>query len=126
MWAHYAEAHKGFAIGFDGTPEMLLSELQHRQLRRMTYANERPSAPTAMDLADEQVLWTKDQRWMYEDEWRIVDSSFSADGNSIDRSNNRWPFAIRPQSVHVVIYSARNGGTGSAMKQNPILALRAE
>jgi len=109
MWAHYADAHAGLAIGFDADA-ILANSSPHRRLERVRYVPERPTAATAMDLTDEEVLWTKSAEWRHEQEWRITDSHFSADGDAVDPpACHRWPFAIRPEAVQEVVLGCRSG-----------------
>ncbi len=71
MWSHYAEAHKGFCLGFrTGSPFF------GRALPVENYASDRPclnlvEPPPLKETT--QPLLTKAKDWEYEDEWRIVD-----------------------------------------------------
>lgn len=108
MWAHYAQAHTGLAIGFERTTDILNDSSPHRLLKRVTYARQRPSKPTADDFTDDEVRATKSVEWQHEREWRILDSAFSGDSEPIDPpGNDRVLFAVRPDKVRVVVLGCR-------------------
>jgi hypothetical protein len=77
MWAHYADLHRGFLLGFDDTNSYF-----HRQrteqdicyhLRQVLYAD-LPSGPRSFDEQSfgPEVFLTKDKSWSYEREWRML------------------------------------------------------
>jgi hypothetical protein len=107
MWAHYAGAHTGIAIGFDAVTDLLRNASQHRLLRPVVYVPERPSALTLEELSDEAVVFTKSDQWGYEDEWRLVDSLQSADGEGEGPGKHWWPFRLDPARVREVILGCR-------------------
>lgn len=107
MWAHYARNHTGFLIGFDSEQTILANESPHRLLTPVTYRVGRPSKPTFEELTNEELLHTKGKEWEYEKEWRIIDSSFSADGDPSREAPLCWPFHFRPQAVAEVIVGCR-------------------
>jgi hypothetical protein len=106
MWAHYTAAHTGLLIGFDPRLGILAGESPHRLFTRVEYAAQRPSKLTYDQLSDAEVLCTKSQEWAYEQEWRVVDSLYSADGE-VDASGHCWPFNIRPEAVTDVTLGCR-------------------
>jgi hypothetical protein len=59
MWAHYAAAHTGIAIGFSGGSDILAEGSPHRALGPVMYTMNRPTAATHDDLTDTEVLFTK-------------------------------------------------------------------
>ncbi len=72
MWAHYADNHKGLALGFDVPDEA--------RFEKVTYRSDRPSLAELgiskfVELRGEepmqQILSMKFEAWCYEDEWRI-------------------------------------------------------
>lgn len=85
MWAHYADAHRGFCLQFwnpgeppfaarklkpDGSPEEI------PRLWQVEYFNEYPSVDPVDDEAEtlaKKTVCTKAKQWEYEKEWRMVD-----------------------------------------------------
>ena len=109
MWSHYAASHKGFLIGFDSRQDILAIDSQHRHKGKVLYTDERPSKPTFEELSNDELLLTKSKEWEYEQEWRIIDSLFSADGEAARDEPNCWPFLFRPEAVCEVIIGCRFG-----------------
>jgi len=107
MWSHYARHHSGFLIGFDSGQEILANGSPHRLLTPVTYAAQRPTRPTFEELTNEELLHTKSKQWEYEREWRIIDSSLSADGTPPQSAPLCWPFHFRPEAVTEVILGCR-------------------
>lgn len=78
MWAHYADSHKGFAIGFDsehsffkpakGDPKLCgeLMNVQYTDVRPVVYVE-----PSKLDIPKE-LFFTKTVKWAYEREWRMI------------------------------------------------------
>jgi hypothetical protein len=78
MWAHYAQSHEGFVIGFR-TKSPFLSRRDARpgamhDLRRVQYSKRRPILRyfTRLDIA--RLYFTKSKEWSYEREWRLYTS----------------------------------------------------
>lgn len=77
MWAHYADQHKGFVIGFDDSHEYFhrrrsdKDELYH--LRQVVYVDAPTDPVSFSDLGSgTQIFLTKDKSWSYEREWRML------------------------------------------------------
>ncbi|MBP7050649.1 MAG: DUF2971 domain-containing protein [Phycisphaerae bacterium] len=70
MWAHYAEAHTGFCLGFEtGNPFF-------GRAQPVSYRRDRPCRNLIEPLDPEKGaddLFVKSEDWAYEDEWRIDD-----------------------------------------------------
>lgn len=71
MWAHYAECHKGIAIGFDTT--------YFDRLHKVNYETERVRIPLSTTVTQEEqeasilkLMETKSDHWSYENEWRRI------------------------------------------------------
>jgi len=65
LWAHYAEKHRGMALGFDVPDSDLYSPVKYRRTRLPT--------PSGRELVHEDVdrlLLTKFNAWRYESEYR--------------------------------------------------------
>ena len=76
MWAHYAQQHEGFVIGFDTSHEFFKSRYEETfgldELRPVQYQQARPIPVDTFALAmDEDAPFVKSPEWAYEKEWRI-------------------------------------------------------
>ena len=76
MWAHYAEQHMGFVLGFDTAN---YKDEKYMQLIKVEYDDEYPVLPVNSvtnvdDLSGHlrMIALRKGKRWLYEDEWRLV------------------------------------------------------
>ncbi len=69
MWAHYADHHRGVAIGFDASEFRAL-------LYRVIYTTERaeyhPLFNAEPDDLYRRIIRTKSLDWAYEDEYRVI------------------------------------------------------
>lgn len=86
LWAHYADGHRGFAIGFDsGNSWFRLAANPHDplldEIQPVTYQSDRPVVPMidpfewsqdVMRLQLRGMLFTKHNSWQHEAEWRLV------------------------------------------------------
>jgi hypothetical protein len=75
LWAHYGDSHRGFVLGFRPGFAPLVQQPQDIQgegeLRPVVYATRAVVAIDEFHLAPD-TLYQKDDRWRYEDEWRVV------------------------------------------------------
>jgi hypothetical protein len=75
MWAHYAESHAGFVLGFDTSDPHFhqrrsdKDELRH--IRKVKYTDVRPET-ILIDGPSYDVFISKGRIWEYEQEWRIL------------------------------------------------------
>jgi hypothetical protein len=88
MWAHYADSHKGFAIGFDSESPFFKSGKSNEGLREVKYSSQRAIVPygglksldsDGLAKANEYFFFTKSENWRYEEELRILASLKKAD-----------------------------------------------
>jgi len=70
MWAHYADSHKGVALGFD-IPRYLLFEIDYIKSRLKPTLNIDQSEPEMKKLLD-MILRSKHKNWEYEGEFRLL------------------------------------------------------
>lgn len=70
MWAHYADSHKGVALGFE-VPERLLFKIDYVENRIKPDTNVDHSK-SSMEGLIHKLLRTKHSEWSYEDEFRLV------------------------------------------------------
>lgn len=70
MWAHYADSHKGLALGFE-VPDRLLFKINYVE-NRIKPENDVDVSEASMKDLIYQLLRTKHKEWSYEDEYRLV------------------------------------------------------
>jgi len=121
MWAHYADCHRGFQIGFYGAPKRMFYRSDGSQrLFQVSYQADRPTAQTLIQLSKRDLFFTKSIEWEYEREWRLVDSLYHADGPALDEDGNCWPFALPAEAMFSVTFGCR---TSNATKARIMKAL---
>ncbi len=119
MWAHYAENHKGFVIGFDTTnPFFNNSKWEMDQflderivgkgfgsIRKMDYKTEKKKINIGDDYSMYDIFFTKSHHWEYEQEYRIVKNiSKPSDGTDI-KMNKQFPLIQFPiEAVREIIF----------------------
>lgn len=69
MWAHYADAHQGVCLAFDGTVDFFMRAQQVQYPKLRPQINPLHDSDEAMMTA---ALLTKSDHWAYEKEWRII------------------------------------------------------
>ena len=82
MWSHYADSHKGFCVEYDFS--QVNPDLTDNLPLPIIYSTQRPQipweavfehTPESMKKATNHIveaLLTKDEAWVYENEWRIL------------------------------------------------------
>lgn len=90
MWAHYADMHEGFAIGYDtaawqNSERVKLGRVRYvEDLRKYSYGDFLKSAERGLII--EEVAFEKSLDWSSENEWRLVVQGFS--GRLVDSPLN--------------------------------------
>jgi hypothetical protein len=107
MWAHYAASHSGFLIGFDADQDILKGPSPHRDFGPVVYSHSKPAKPTFDEVSNLELFYWKSSEWVYEREWRIIDSAMSADGDPVGPAGACLPFIFRPEAVKEVIYGCK-------------------
>jgi hypothetical protein len=90
MWAHYADSHKGFVIGFDSNSSFFKpgNGKAIDGLRKVNYSPKREALPKGglsfsdieeLKRANEYIFFTKSADWSYEEELRILAHTKAAD-----------------------------------------------
>ena len=84
MWAHYAESHEGICVEFrrDGPPlDFALKVTYARDYPRVDFfeiaeliEHSGPEAEAAQRKWVDAIFLTKSEEWIYESEWRILDT----------------------------------------------------
>ncbi|WP_417247542.1 DUF2971 domain-containing protein [Celeribacter sp.] len=70
MWAHYAESHRGLALGFD-VPDSLLFKINYIENRIKPDRDIDRNSDEMLGLV-KNLLTTKHKEWSYEEECRLV------------------------------------------------------
>ncbi len=108
MWAHYADAHTGFAVGFSMSSAFFtspaLSSSCHPQ--PISYSTNRPTF-TPMNAPSQDPFFVKSREWAYEKEWRIVRQLDSADKVIPGTPFPIHLFKLPPKAYHSVIFGCR-------------------
>jgi hypothetical protein len=104
MWERYADQGRGFLLEFDPRHSWFRQKIREdddfRHLRRITYVADRVPryllATTAQDY-----LYTKETKWGYEKEWRIIlnFNSAASEVGKDDKGTDVLLFAIPPQCI---------------------------
>lgn len=116
MWAHYAQNHEGFVIGFNANSPFFDQRKSKndyiRSLRKVIYEENRPEM-TLYDnkMRDQELneyivrntLFTKSYHWTTEEEWRMVMNLEDADVQREDETGKSYLFNF-PASIISSIY----------------------
>lgn len=107
MWAHYANSHQGYVVGFDGDNDFFKPREGDPktcgELMPVQYSDTPPRVfvePGALDIPKE-LFFTKTLRWSYEREWRILRMQSAADDI---QSGNIHLFKVPEASVTSVTF----------------------
>jgi hypothetical protein len=83
MWSHYADSHRGFALGFDPLhPFFQNLETGLGGVKKVRYSEKRPRIKpfaSSDDPDHDPVFYTKNKEWAYESEWRLLKWLAAAD-----------------------------------------------
>jgi hypothetical protein len=75
MWERYADQGRGFLVKFDPSHSWFRQKVAEdddlRHLRRVTYVADRTPA-YLLALTAQDYLYTKETKWAYEKEWRVI------------------------------------------------------
>lgn len=124
MWAHYAASHRGFVIGLKPGYAPLTKRpneqyLSEGELRPVTYVQERVTLRADRIDLPIDILFTKEQSWKYEEEWRVVRYLDKCDGAVTPPSGDPRVFLcdIDPAAIaRVDIGEQANSATITALK----------
>jgi len=108
MWAHYADLHRGFVLGFNSTHPWFEASDKFRVniLAKVRYANDRPSKGSKT-LTLEDTYLTKSTDWSYEEEWRKFRFLSLADQCIETGSEPVHLFSFPPELITRVIVGCR-------------------
>lgn len=122
MWSHYADDHKGFVVGFESQDGFFSHNpkdpVDIGVLTEVNYTRERPfidirTIKEGTEFPD--ILFTKNEDWRYEQEWRII--RFLKDADEI-RNKAVHLFRIPPTAIREIIfgYKSDSAVTGALEK----------
>jgi hypothetical protein len=104
MWERYADQGRGFLVEFDPSHSWFRQKVAEdddlRHLRRVTYVADRTPA-YVLALTAQDYLYTKETKWAYEKEWRVI-LNFSGAARKVGKDNTGTDillFAIPPDCV---------------------------
>jgi hypothetical protein len=109
MWAHYADRHQGFVIGFRS--DLVRRNHPHSEFCKVYYGLERPIIPhpyVAPPNKDQLIMAVshKSEEWRYEEEWRLlIDVKHLRKDR--DPSNTNLYLPIPPEAIDQVIFGSR-------------------
>jgi hypothetical protein len=105
LWSHYADRHRGLALGFD---------IDSAQMKEINYVEERPTISPVIGVATVyDLLYTKYVDWKYEKEARVFTSL-----EEIDRTSGLYFANFGTQCVlKEVIVGALSEVTGTELRQ---------
>jgi hypothetical protein len=104
MWERYADEGRGFLLEFDPSHPWFQQKITQdddlRHLRRVTYVADRVPAYLLAMIAQDY-LYTKEIKWDYEKEWRIMlnFNSAAAKVGKDDKGTDVLLFAIPPDCI---------------------------
>lgn len=110
MWSHYAQDHKGFAIGFDSEHKYFNQKVspndELRHLRKVVYQKNRPKI-NLMNPEGVELFTVKCFQWEYEAEWRIIRPFSEASAKIYNGSYPIYLFDFPISSVSNIIIGSR-------------------
>lgn len=70
LWGHYADSHKGLALGFEIPEDLLVAVLYRSNRTRIKFDTTQHKVVDGMNVVD-QIIRTKFTDWQYEEEYRL-------------------------------------------------------
>ncbi len=127
MWSHYAGEHKGFVVGFDSQHDFFSHNpkdpVDIGVLTPVNYTRERPyvdirTIKEGAKLPD--ILFTKNEEWRYEQEWRII--RLLKDADEIHDKNVHL-FRVSPAAIREIVFGCHSdsqvtGALEKSLKEN--------
>jgi len=110
MWAHYADSHHGFLIGFDQKHPFFNRRRSENDefyfLRRVLYAD-LPPTPSVFGLDGNALFATKAATWAYEREWRMLAPSQDATRCIEMAGDTVYLYSVPPDAIASIVLGAR-------------------
>jgi len=110
MWAHYADQHRGFVLGFDSSSDFFSPIREVGDpicvLEKVKYTKNRPSIK--LSQANSQDLFLhKSEEWVYEAEWRYLRYLVEADSTRMEEGKEISLFKVPPSCFAQLILGCR-------------------
>lgn len=87
MWSHYANSHKGIAIKYKISEDVLNKYNDENQLLKLCPIAYRDSKPLTDSITLDNAFFAKGQCWKYEAEHRLI--YFTKDSSKLKESDNK-------------------------------------
>ena len=104
MWERYADQGRGFLVEFHPShswfEQKITDDDDLRHLRRVAYVADRTPA-YLLAITAQDYLYTKETKWEYEKEWRII-LNFNGAASKVGKDNTETDvllFAIPPECI---------------------------
>lgn len=120
MWAHYADSHSGFVVGFDAESPFFKNgwKMANDGLREVVYSEWRWVVPetglTGMDDSEVKeatnigMFFTKSCHWSYEEELRIISHPEAADNTiPVERGHDIYLYEFPVECLKEVILGCK-------------------
>lgn len=111
MWSHYADQHKGIAIGYDSEHPFFNQQKQGLdfKLGKVKYSMKRPDKPG--EFKDNyRLFYQKSPDWKYEKEWRVISRLENADTILSQNDSNAFSiylFKIPIEAIQYIIFGMK-------------------
>jgi len=110
MWAHYANCHQGYVIGFDSTHEFFNQRKSEndeiRALKKVCYSSSRPNLEL-ISIESFEPFIIKSLEWEYEKEWRMLHSLKDSDNKLKTSPYDIHLFKIPFSAIKTISIGAR-------------------
>lgn len=95
MWAHYADKHTGFCIGYKKEDIEAIST----KLQKVTYSSQPYYIETK---SDNSILFVKSKEWEYENEWRAVYKLVEKDITHLEPNADNYDYKNKLHIPHII------------------------
>jgi hypothetical protein len=112
MWAHYCDRHTGFIFELEPNHAFFTTLKKHdpvKTIRPAVYSERLPHIREMEDFFKDNagldaLLFTKDKRWEYEKEWRLIaDKRDAARIIPVKDGDDIWLFSLPPDCIKRVV-----------------------
>ncbi|MCB1383553.1 MAG: DUF2971 domain-containing protein [Notoacmeibacter sp.] len=114
IWSHYADSHRGIALGFD-IPDNFLFKIQYED-KPLSFNSEYLSDPNKILELFKYIGKTKFKHWEYENEYRLFYDLERSKRENPDDKLFFQPFEPDMQLKEVILGCRYQGGENSALE----------